>query len=47
MRTLILVICIASGLFANVCEANKQKFKDRIMWSFVASYVNKNSLVDL
>ncbi len=41
MKILILMICIASGLFANVCEANKQKIGDNILWSFVGKFFNK------
>lgn len=41
MRILILMIFVISGAFANICEANKQKIGDNILWSFVGKFYNQ------
>ena len=40
MRIFILMIFVISGVFANVCEANKQKIEDKILWSFISNTTN-------
>ena len=46
MRILILIIFVISGLFANICEANKQKIGDNILWSFVGKFDNKVNMCE-
>lgn len=35
MRGFILALLVLSGAFANVCEDNKNKIEDKIMWEFI------------
>lgn len=38
MRGFILVLFVLSSVFANVCEDNKNKIEDKILWQFISMY---------
>lgn len=44
MRAFVLILLVLSGVFANVCEDNKKKIEDAILWNFIESTYNQVKL---
>ena len=44
MRILALIVLMLSGVFANVCEDNKKKIEDKILWEFLNETYNQVEL---
>lgn len=38
MRILVLMLFVLSSLMANVCDDNKKKIEDKILWQFISMY---------